>query len=323
MLGHPCSAQKRSKVSDQLHLFSQPEQTVSCAADSPLTTESARLALGRWPGLYLGTSSWTFPGWSELVYGGEYSKTVLADRGLRAYSNLGFFRTVSLDRTYYRPMSEQGYLHLASQVPQGFKFVVKAPRELLRPTTRGFDLAAFSREFLTPLTGGLGDKLGVILIQFPPGTAADYGRPFLGYLSRFLKGLPRSLTFSLEVRDEELLDSDLSEAMKGAPVSLCGSIHSSLPSPDQQLLKVPPTPEIPLVFRWNIRPSMAYEDAKGRFEPFREIQMEDIKRRELLVRLVKRALKAGRSVYVTANNKAEGCAPLTLLRFLEGLDEEL
>ena len=155
-LGHPCSAQKCFGVTDQLHLFAQPDETVSCAAESPLTSDAARQALGRWPGLYLGTSSWTFPGWSELVYGGEYSKTVLADRGLRAYSDLGFFRTVSLDRTYYRPMSEQGYAHLASQVPDNFKFVVKAPRELLRPTTRGFDLAAFSREFLTPLAGGLG-----------------------------------------------------------------------------------------------------------------------------------------------------------------------
>lgn len=304
---------------DQLSLFQQPDEALKPEPDSPLAQPSVREILERFPGLYLGTSSWTFPGWEKLVYAGAYSKELLAKKGLKPYSELGFFRTVSLDRTYYRPMSEAEYTRLANQVSPEFKFIVKAPRELLKVSHGGFELSAFMSRFLTPLVNGLGSNLGVVLLQFPPGTANEVGPSFHSHLGRFLNELPTELAFSLEIRDDLLLTSQLSAALSGTPASLCGSIHSSLPDPDQQLLRVPPTPEIPLVFRWNIRPSMNYEEARGRFEPFSQIQLEDRKRRNLLARLVKRALSAGRSVYVTANNKAEGCAPMTLLRFLEEL----
>nr|WP_236786629.1 DUF72 domain-containing protein [Allochromatium tepidum] len=39
---------------------------------------------------------------------------------------------------------------------------------------------------------------------------------------------------------------------------------------------------------------------------------QDPTARDLIARLVSEALSAGREVYVIANNKAEGCAPLSL-----------
>jgi uncharacterized protein YecE (DUF72 family) len=304
----------------QLDLFGEPtSDAVEVAENSPLTTLLALDAPMQWPGLYLGTSSWSFPGWKDLVYRKSYGPTELANFGLSAYAQLPLFRTVSLDRTYYKPMEESEFRQLSAQVPSNFRFVLKAPRDLLKPISNGLDLASFSRLFLTPAARGLGENLGVVLLQFPPGTNADFDGRFLKALSPFLKGLPKGLHYSVEIRDADLLGPRLAETLYDAEISLCGSIHSALPNPDQQLLQVPPAPGTPIVFRWNIRPSLAYDEARNQFQPFRYLQSEDPSRRALLVELVSRALRAGRQVYVTANNKAEGCAPLTLLKFLEEL----
>lgn len=288
-------------------------------AEGPLGGPLTEGLAENFPNLYLGTSSWSFPGWEGLVYDRHYPENRLAQSGLKAYSAHPLFRTVSLDRTYYRPMALDEFKKLRAQVPDTFRFVVKAPRDLLKPTRDGFDLATLSREFLTPAARGLGDTLGVVLLQFPPGTQADWGPEFVPALGRLLRGLPQGLSYSLELRDEELLGPRLRGELEGTSTSLCASIHPHLPDPDQQLLKVPPTMGTPVVFRWNLRPSLDYKQAKNNFSPFRQLASEDSRRRRLLARLVRRALQAGRAVYLTANNKAEGCAPLTLLKFLEEL----
>ena len=309
-------------MSEQLNLFGQERPNVGPAEDGPLLTSSVEGMLDSWPGLYLGTSSWTFPGWRGIVYKDEYDQKSLANIGLLAYSKVPLFRTVSLDRTYYCPMEEAEFRRLKAQVPDHFRFVVKAPRDLLKVTNRGFDLARLSEYFLTPCARGLGSNLGVILFQFPPGTLAEVGPSFSSHLARLFRSLPSQLVYSLEVRDAELLGPPLAGALENTPVSLCASIHSSLPTPAEQLLKVPPTPSIPLVFRWNLRPSLDYKEAKNRFHPFANLALEDPGRRNGLVQLIRRALNAGRAVYVTANNKAEGCAPLTLLKILEELSSQ-
>lgn len=289
------------------------------APEGPLRGPQVENLAGLFPGLYLGTSSWSFPGWEGLVYDRQYPETRLAQSGLSAYSAIPLFRTVSLDRTYYRSMTVEEFQKLRAQVPDTFRFVVKAPRDLLKPTRAGFDLATLSREFLTPLARGLGVNLGVVLLQFPPGSLAEWGSGFVTALGRLLRSLPQDLSYSLELRDEELLGPHLRAELEGTSASLCASIHPHLPDPDQQLLKVPPTVGTPIVFRWNLRPSLDYKQAKNDFSPFRQLALEDHRRRHLLARLVWRALQAGRAVYLTANNKAEGCAPLTLLKFLEEL----
>jgi uncharacterized protein YecE (DUF72 family) len=271
-------------------------------------------------GLYLGTSSWSFPGWEGLLFDGHYSEQRLADSGLAAYACCPMLRAVSLDKSYYRPPEEAEYRRLAAQVDDSFRFVVKAPRDLLVPhPTQGFNLEPLQRIFLRPASRGLGDKLGVVLLQFPPGSWKASGSPesFLEQLALLLAELPRSLYYSLELRDAQLLSPRLAQALEGSTVSLCASIHPRLPDPDRQLLTVPPTPGCPIVFRWNLRPSLQYKQAQEDLRPFNALRLPDPGRRELLAQLIARALKAGRKVYATANNKAEGCAPLSLSALLD------
>jgi uncharacterized protein YecE (DUF72 family) len=56
-----------------------------------------------------------------------YSKAVLAKNGLTAYSQ----RCVGFDRSFNRPLTEGQYARYAGQVPDDFRFVVKALAERL------------------------------------------------------------------------------------------------------------------------------------------------------------------------------------------------
>ena len=75
----------------------------------------------------LGTSSWFFPGWRGLVYEGVHPQTALSKKGLAAYAQIPLLRTVSLDRTFYAPITTVEYARYAAQTPDHFSFVVKAP----------------------------------------------------------------------------------------------------------------------------------------------------------------------------------------------------
>jgi hypothetical protein len=69
--------------------------------------------------------------------------------------------------------------------------------------------------------------------------------------------------------------------------------------------------------RWNLHEGFAYEEAKARYQPFTRLVDEDIPTRVALARLCLEAVDHGHDAYVIANNKAEGCAPLTLFKLAE------
>jgi hypothetical protein len=73
----------------------------------------------------------------------------------------------------------------------------------------------------------------------------------------------------------------------------------------------------PLVVRWNLHEGFEYEEAKARYRPFVRLVDEDIPNRVALARLCLEAVGQGHCAYVVANNKAEGCAPLTLFKLAE------
>ena len=79
------------------------------------------------PRVFLGTSSWSFPGWAGIVYGEATSESALARKGLAAYSQHPVLRAVGIDRSFYQPLDAGQFARYARQVPEGFRFLVKAP----------------------------------------------------------------------------------------------------------------------------------------------------------------------------------------------------
>ena len=80
------------------------------------------------PRIRLGASTWSYPGWAGIVWDeGPYSEAVLAKNGLTAYAQHPLLRCVGIDRSFYRPLTGGQYARYAGEVPDDFRFVVKAP----------------------------------------------------------------------------------------------------------------------------------------------------------------------------------------------------
>jgi uncharacterized protein YecE (DUF72 family) len=75
----------------------------------------------------------------------------------------------------------------------------------------------------------------------------------------------------------------------------------------------------PIVARWNLHAGRAYAEARADYFPFDRLVEEDEPTRAAIAELAARAAAAGRDVFVTINNKAEGSAPLSVLRLAEAI----
>ena len=272
-----------------------------------LSASVARIA-GRLPaGLPLGTSSWSFPGWQGIVYGGKHSKTLLSRRGLAAYSRHPLLRAAGIDRTYYGPIPAAAFASYAKQVPDRFRFTVKAHEYCTLPRfpamdrygeRAGGDNQFFlhpgyaSDEVIGPCVEGLGDKLGVLLCQ---------------------------PAYAVELRRSGLFGDAYLKALQDSGAVHCHNVHPSMPSVGDQL-RAGSAERGPVVFvRWMLHSGFSYGTALERYEPFDRLVDEDTAAREEIAGLCRIAAAAGRDAFVIANNKAEGSAPLTVFKLAERL----
>lgn len=289
------------------------------------------LLKGRLPErLYLGTSSWTFPGWKDLVYRGAFKEKDLAFEGLEHYAAQRLFRTVGLDRTFYAPIEKEVYADYARRLPNDFRMLVKAPELLMHRrfpehARYGAQAGRFNPDFLNrdsalrllvePAREGLGSKLGPILFQFPPQNPAEMGGPeaFAEQLGAFLEDLPSELDLAVELRNRDLFERPYWDQLKRVKASHCLNIHPTMAEPWEQAKAFGrPTKKV-TVIRWMMGRIHDYEKARKRYHPFDRRLDPEPRMLNGLARMCAAALKAGHTVYVIVNNKAEGCAPLTLL----------
>ena len=305
----------------------------------------SRLAAGLPPRIRLGTSSWSFPGWVGLVYaapaGRPPTETALAREGLAAYAAHPLLRTVSLDRTFYAPLPAAEFARYAAQVPDGFRFVVKAPAAFTDPFVRrpgsamavrdnpSFLDAAAAAMFVEPATAGLGAKAGPLVFQFPPlgrRLLADLGRT-IARIAAFLATLHHGPAaerplLALEVRDPELCSAEMAAALRDAGAVPCLAIHARMPPVAEQAAAFGLDRagcDGPLVARWNLHAGRGYEEARADYFPFDRLVEEDEPTRHALARLAAGAAAAGRDAFITINNKAEGSAPWSVLRLAEAI----
>jgi uncharacterized protein YecE (DUF72 family) len=330
-------------LSRQPGLFEQsapPPRRRALAGEVRPAWDSPLLAAPTLPtDIRLGTSSWFFPGWRGLVYDGVHPQVALSKQGLAAYAQIPLLRTVSLDRTFYAPITTVQYQRYAQQVPDHFSFIVKAPAlvcdAVMRdeegrgkvPNPHFLDAAIAAREFVVPCLEGLGAKAGPLVFQVSPlpRSLVEEAAILVERLAAFFAALPSELgrhrpIYALELRNAELLTPRLMKMLAAAGVRYCVGLHDRMPEVERQeaALKVldGETPG-PLVVRWNLHRGFLYQAAKQRYEPFDRLVDEDGESRLILARMAAEAFKAGQKVWITANNKAEGSAPLSLLKLAE------
>ena len=301
---------------------------------APIAADVADAAAGLPPNVRLGTSSWYFPGWNGIVYDGDFAQTKLSREGLEAYGAHPLLKSVSLDRSFYGPLSVADYLRYAQQVPDDFRFVVKAPAAVTDAVVRGrrgepsgpnptfLDAQLATREFVQPCLEGLGRKAGVLVFQFSPLPDHLLAEPaaLIDRLAAFFAALPplppeaEGPRYAIEIRDASLLTPRFIRALAALGVRYCVGLHARMPDPLRQaaaLALLDGDAPGPLFVRWSLHGGFKYEQAKAKYEPFDKLVDEDPATRSALAELAARYALAGQPVIITINNKAEGSAPLS------------
>lgn len=169
--------------------------------------------------LWIGTSGWQYRDWRDTFY-----PRAVAQRGwLAFYSDR--FATVELNNSFYRLPEKANFERWRDQTPDDFVVAVKMSRFLthlrrLRDPQGPIDL------FLER-AGGLGRKLGPVLIQLPPQMRADPER-LSGALDRF----PRSVRVAVEFRDDSWFEDRVRAVLerRGAALCLADSPHRETPA---------------------------------------------------------------------------------------------
>jgi uncharacterized protein YecE (DUF72 family) len=328
----------------QLELFA-PTPGVAGKDDAPpepAPVDEALRALGTRlpPDVRLGTSSWSFPGWTGLVYARETPAEVLAREGLPAYARHPLLRTVGVDRTFYGPVTTETFRAWADAVPPDFRFLVKAHEALTLPrfprherygARRGeenptfLDAAYAAQEVVAPFVEGLGGKAGPLVFQFPPLDAQPLGGPgaFADRLHAFLAALPAGPLYAVELRNRDLYTSEVASVLEDVGAVPVLSVWGQMPPLPEQWRRMRGRSAQALVARWMLPPGLGYEEAKELYAPFDRLVNEDSTTRGDLTALVLQALEDGLPVYVTINNKAEGSAPVSIERLAGAIAERL
>jgi uncharacterized protein YecE (DUF72 family) len=308
--------------------------------------------------VYLGTSSWAFPGWEGLVYETHYAESRLARQGLTAYSRHPVLRAVGVDRGYYHAADAAEWERTAREVPPRFRFMVKAPAAVTDALNRGtrsaggrdatanprfLDAAYAAERFVMPVLEGLGEKAGPLVFQFAPIPAelTRDAHTLIERIAGFVAQLPAvhcdvRPIYAVELRNPELLTPRFVHRLRQVGARLCLGIHARMPPVARQasaLRTMDATPTTdgpasadtgwslsgPLVVRWSLHAGFGYEQARARYAPFNRLLDPDLVTRGSLVHLIRVAVRSRQSAYVIVNNKAEGCAPLSCVELARSL----
>lgn len=174
-----------------------------------------------WPenaALRIGTSGWAYRHWLGRLYPRNMgSQGMLSHFAAR-------FPTVEVDSTYYRLPSERILEGWRDGTPPGFRFTIKSPGAITHDA-RLVSVEEETAEFLDR-AAHLGEKLGVILFQFPPGFHAD-----LGLMRDFLAILPRGPRYAVELRHRSWFERDTYALLRRHNVAFVVHDHNEKGSP--------------------------------------------------------------------------------------------
>jgi uncharacterized protein YecE (DUF72 family) len=157
--------------------------------------------------ILVGTSGWSYKEWK----GSFYPEKLPAEDMLRFYSSR--FPTVEVNNSFYRIPSERVLAGWAEQVPQAFRFVLKASRRVTH-NSRLKDEDGSLDYFLRAINP-LGERLGPTLFQLPPTFKKDASR-----LQDFLARLPRRWVAAIEFRHPTWFDEQVYDLLRARNVAL-------------------------------------------------------------------------------------------------------
>ncbi len=151
--------------------------------------------------VHVGTSGWNY----ESFIGTIYEPGTPKRRYLETYAK--FFDTVELNASFYRSFPEKTWRGWYSRTPEDFLWSVKASRFITH--IRRLDVERASIDMFFDKVSLLGEKLGAVLFQLPPGLKYNE-QVFL----KFLDLLPRHVKIALEARHSSWFSDRMLERLK-------------------------------------------------------------------------------------------------------------
>lgn len=191
--------------------------------------------------LFVGTAGWSISKELDSLF-------PAVGTHLKRYASQ--LNAVEINSSFYRPHRKATYERWANSTPEGFRFSVKMPRAIThekRFIDCGVELDAFLEEI-----AGLNEKLGVLLVQIPPGlkwdekTSSDFFKDIRGRFSgRIALEARHSTWFEGEV-ESQLIEYRISRVGADPPIGNNGAN----PGGDLGLR----------YFRWHGSPRMYYSN---------------------------------------------------------------
>lgn len=297
-------------------------------------------------GVFIGTSSWKYPGWlgqlydhDRYVWRGRFSKARFEKLCLAEYAQV--FKSVSVDAAYYQFPSHHWLEAMVALVPGDFRFALKVTDEI---TMKRFpNLPRFGRRagqpnenflnadlFATAFLGAcepFKPNIGLLMFEFSQFHSGEFGRgrEFLTALDEFFAKLPTGWPYAVEIRNRNLLRAEYFTVLAryGAahifnswtdmpPVSEQAALPGSFTSPDF------------FAARLLLKPGRKYEDAVKLFSPYERLQDPDPDGRQTAANLIKRATERGDRTrgYIYLNNRFEGNALASIAAILDETETE-
>jgi len=148
------------------------------------------VAVEHTPRCHVGTCSWSFDEWKGPFYPAHLPRR----EWLRWYA--ARFTAVEADSTFYGVPGPAVLADWADAAPPDFRFCVKAPKAFTHAAAADRDPDVLGR-FLRAVEA-LGDRLGCVLLQFPPWLRAD---AHFNEVAQCIADLPAGFRYAVEFRD--------------------------------------------------------------------------------------------------------------------------
>ncbi len=307
---------------ETLPLFPEPEPETK----SILTPRLRALAAQN---IFIGTSSWKYPGWIGEIYTPHRytSQKRFEAECLAEYAET--FPIVCGDFAFYQFPSPQFWQKLFALVPQSFLFAFKTPEEITRPRFPShprygvragsanpsfLDAELFKTNFLD-LLRPYASRVPLIIFEFGaiPRSILENAAEFAAVLKPFLAKLPGDFRYAVEIRNPEFLGEAYFALLHEHGIAHVFNAWTHMPPLAEQIARAEAFTASFTVSRALLTPGRTYEAAVETFQPYNAIREPNQAVRDALRQVLVRAKLRSEPTYIFVNNRLEGFAPGTIL----------
>jgi uncharacterized protein YecE (DUF72 family) len=286
-------------------------------------------------GVYIGTSSWKYPGWCGMLYEsarydyrGKFAMTRFERNCLEEYGKV--FKTVSVDAAFYK-FPERKFLEtIVSQVPDDFQFSFKVTDTITIkkfPNLPKFGMRAgeINRDFLNAdlfaeaflkACEPFRNKIGLLMFEFGRFYKTDFTvAQFAAVIDLFFGKLPNDWPYGIEIRNRDFLVPEYFAVLAKHRVAHVYNSWTEMPSVNEQMAMPGSVTNPNLVAaRFLMSPGRKYDDSLKLFQPYDRLREpdEDARKAGAALILGGERYEPRRKTFVYINNRLEGNALETI-----------